>query len=71
MYIFSAVHKKKQFIRKKLCVFLYLYILMKIVEFLFSKQGVVQRHGARATKKLGAGEGAYLAGFLHVFVYKM
>ena len=29
----------------------------------------MQRHGAKATKKLGAGGGAYLAGLLHVFVW--
>ena len=39
--------------------------------FLFGRQGVVQMHGAKATKKLGAGGGAYLAGLLHVFVYTM
>ena len=39
-------------------------------KFPFSRQGVVQRRGANATKKsLGAGEGAYLAGLLHVFVW--
>ena len=31
----------------------------------------MQRHGAKATKKLGAGGGAHLAGPLHVFVYTM
>ena len=31
-------------------------------KFPFSQQGVVQRHGAKATKKLGAGGGAHLAG---------
>ena len=31
----------------------------------------MQRRGAKATKKLGAGEGAYLAGFFHVFLYTM
>ena len=40
-------------------------------KFPFSQQGVVQRHGAKATKKLGAGGGAHLAGLLHVFVYTM
>jgi len=29
----------------------------------------VQRLGAKATKKLGAGGGTYLAGLLYVFVY--
>jgi len=29
----------------------------------------MQRHGAKATKKLAARGGAYLAGLLHVFVY--
>ena len=37
----------------------------------FSQQGVVERHGAKGTKKLGAWGGAYLAGLLHVFVYTM
>ena len=37
----------------------------------FSQQGVVTRHGAIATKKLGAWGGAYLAGLLRVFVYTM
>ena len=35
------------------------------------EHGVVQRHGAIATKKLRARGGAYLAGLLHVFVYTM
>ena len=39
--------------------------------FLFGQQGVVQRYGAKATKKLGAGGGAYLAGLLYVFLYTM
>ena len=39
-------------------------------KFPFSQQGVVvQRHGAKATKKLGAGGGAHLAGLLHLLVY--
>ena len=29
----------------------------------------MQRRGAKATKKLGAGRGAYLASFFHVFLY--
>ena len=35
------------------------------------EHGVVRRHGTKATKKLGARGGAYLAGLLHVFVYTM
>jgi len=38
------------------------------VKCAFSQQEVVQRNLAKATKNLGAGVGAYLAGFLRVFV---
>ena len=31
----------------------------------------MQRHGAKATKKLGAGGETYLAGLLHLFVNTM
>ena len=40
-------------------------------KFPFSQQEIVLRCGAKATKKLGAGGRAYLAGFFHVFLYTM
>ena len=66
MYILRVVHKKNSLLVKTFVFFISLHTYKKVP---FSQQGVVQRHGAKATKNLGAWGGAYLAGLLHVFVY--
>ena len=83
MYIFSVVHKKNSIFVKTFVFFISLNTYKKLqritevkkkrcpeqqsFKFPFSQQEIVQRRGAKATKKLGAGEGACLAGFFHVF----
>ena len=44
------------------------YPAQQSFKFPFSQQGFVQRHRAKATKKLGAGEEAHLAG-LCMYLY--